>query len=253
MRVLPAILLATTLLLAGCTIPKPVPQSLYYRDLLGAEPYTRLVIQVDHAPGYAPSEAAKTHLLMTLKNVTRKSEIVFDVRESLPADARKVWTADELIQLEAATRRTPHEPPTALLHVLYPAGHYENRGSAGVAISGPVLGPVVVFLDVLRDVHLATPLGAVPLPNPDAAVHLLERSTLLHEAGHALGLVNNGLDMVKDREDADHEGHTTNRESVMYYAIATQNGLRELLLRDGSIPDEFDADDRADLRAAGGR
>lgn len=253
MRVLPAVLLVLALLLAGCSLPKPVSQSLYYRDLLEGEPFTRLVIQVDHAPGYAPSEAAKAHLLMTLKNVTRKGEIVFDVRETLPGDREKVWTAEALVELEATTRRTPHEPPTALMHVIYPAGRYESRGSAGVAISGPVLGPVVVFLDTLRDVHVGTPLGAIPLPNPDAAVHVLERSTLLHEAGHALGLVNNGLGMVTHREDSDHEGHTRNRESVMYYAIATQNGLRELLLQDGSIPDEFDEEDQEDLRAGGGR
>lgn len=247
------LLLVVAGLAAGCTLPKPPTPSYYYEDVLGAEPYTKLVIQVDHAPGRAPSEAAKTHLLMTLQNVTRKADISFDVRQTLPGDADEVWTAEELIELERSTRRVQHEPPVALMHVLYPAGRYEARSAAGVTISGPVLGPVVVFLDVLQDVRVGTPLGALPVPNPRQAIDVLERSTLLHEAGHAMGLVNNGLPMVKAREDAEHAGHSTNPRSVMYWSVETEHGLRQYLLQDGSVPDQFDADDLADLRSAGGR
>lgn len=250
-RLLLAVALAA--LAAGCSLPRPPAYTPYYEEVLGGDPWTRLVVQVDHAPGRAPSEAALTHLVMTLQNVTRKSEIVLDVRETLPSDAEERWTADELVQLEARLRRMEHRAPDALMHVLYPAGRYERGNAAGVTISGPVLGPVVVFLDVLRDVDVRTPFAGVPLPNPQVAVEVLERATLLHEAGHAVGLVNNGLPMVKDREDPENEGHTTNRASVMYYAVETENGLRELLLRDGSVPDRFDRDDLADLRSAGGR
>lgn len=248
------LLLAVAALAAGCLLPgKPVEPRYYFHDLVGGEPYTRLVIQVDHAPGRAPSEAAKTHLLMTLQNVTRKSEIVWDVAETLDGDEKKVWDADELLATEKRLRRHAHEAPTALLHVMYPAGTYKTGNAAGVTISGVVLGPVVVFPDVLQNVYVGTPLGGVPLPNPRPAVEVLERSTLLHEAGHAMGLVNNGLPMVRHREDAEHEGHTRNERSVMYWTVETEHGLRQYLLRDGSVPDTFDADDLADLRAAGGR
>lgn len=254
MRAKLLLLLAVMGLAAGCVLPGVQPRVVpYYEQVLGGEPFTRLVIQVDHAPGRAPSEAAKAHLLLTLQNVTRKGEIVLDVRQTLPDEPDHVWKAEELVGMERSLRRTPHEAPTALLHVLYPAGRYENGGAAGVTISGPVLGPVVVFLDVLRELRVGTPLGAVPLPNPEAAAQTLERSTLLHEAGHAMGLVNNGLPMVKAREDKENEGHTTNPRSVMYWAVESENGLRQHLLRDGSVPDAFDADDLADLRAGGGR
>lgn len=253
MRTRVLVLLLVALLASGCLMPRPSGGTpLYYQDVVGGAPYTRLVIQVDHAPGHAPSEAAKTHLLMTLQNVTRKSEIAWDIKETLPAQAR-TWTADDLLAVERELRRTQHEAPTALLHVLYPAGTYQGGGAAGVTISGPVLGPVVVFLDVLRELRVGTPLGSLPFPNPGPAVDVLERSTLLHEAGHAMGLVNNGLPMVKAREDLENEGHTTNPRSVMYWAVESENGLRQYLLRDGSVPDAFDADDLADLRSAGGK
>ena len=254
MRSRALLLLAVAGLAAGCAGPwKPAPPSLYFEDLLQAEPFTRLVIQVDHAPGRAPSEAAKTHLLMTLQNVTRKAEISFDVRQTLPDAPRETWTADELLEAERALRRHEHMAPVALLHLLYPAGVYDGGNAAGVTISGPVLGPVVVFLDTLRELRVGTPLGALPVANPAPAVDVLERSTLLHEAGHAMGLVNNGLPMVKAREDHDNEGHTTNPRSVMYWSVESANGLRQHLLRDDSVPDRFDADDLADLKSAGGK
>lgn len=238
---------------AGCLFPPPAtPPAPYYEEVLSAEPFTRLVVQIDHAPGHAPSEVAKAHLLATLKNVTRKGEIVLDVRETLDGTARS-WTADDLVALERETRRTPHAAPTALMHVLYPAGKYRGANAAGVTVSGPVLGPVVVFLDAIREMRVGTDVGTLPLPNPAPAVEVLERTTLLHEAGHAMGLVNNGLPMTRPREDADNPGHSTNERSVMYWKVDAENGLRQLILDDESVPDRFDADDLADLRSAGGR
>jgi hypothetical protein len=106
-----------------------------------------------------------------------------------------------------------------------------------------------VFLDTLRT--LGSPVG--PLPQPPQAVERLERSTLLHESGHAIGLVDNGLAMVRPHEDAQNKGHSSDARSVMYWKVDSLQGLRDYILQDGSIPDVFDADDRADLHAGGGR
>lgn len=256
MRSGPLLLLVLTALTAGCFLPPgPGAARPYYEEVLSGDPFTTLVIQVDHAPGRAPGEAAKTHLMMTLRNVTSKTDIRWDVAQTLPGDGDKAWTSEELVAVEKSLRRTEHEAPVALLHVLYPAGTYAGARAAGVTISGPVLGPVTVFLDVIREISLdaGVPAGPLRLPNPQAGVETVERATLLHEAGHAMGLVDNGLPMVTPREDAEHEGHTRNPASVMYWAVEVEDGLREYLLRDGSIPDRFDADDLADLRSAGGR
>lgn len=242
-------LLLLVVLGAGCVLPGPAPQRPYYEEVLSASPFTDLVIEIDHAPGRAPSLAAQTHLLATMKNVTSKERVAIALQATLAGAADKRWTAEELVALEKETRTQRHEAPVAVLHVLYPAGRYEREGVAGVTVSGPVIGPVVVFLDTLDD--LGTPLGPLPMPAP--AIQELERATLLHEAGHALGLVDNGLPQVRDREDPEHEGHSSNLASVMYWKVESLDGLRELLLDDGSVPDTFDADDLADLRSVGGR
>ena len=45
----------------------------------------------------------------------------------------------------------------------------------------------------------------------------VEQATLIHEAAHALGLVNNGLPMVATHHDSAHGAHCDNSNCVMYY------------------------------------
>lgn len=249
-----ALALVATLLAAGCAAltPGEAPRP-YYTDVLAGAPFTRLIIEVDHAPGREPGEAAMTHLLSTFRNITTKTEVEVVMAASLD-DAAETWTAKKLLALEIETRNTTHAVPVAVLHVLYPAGQYENPGVAGVTIGGPVLGPAVVFLDTIREYPVGiggTGIGNAPLP--EEAVRIVERSTVVHEAGHAIGLVDNGLAMVCPHEDEAHEAHSANTGSIMYYAVDSLEGVRQFLTQEGRIPDKFDANDLRDIQAAGGR
>jgi hypothetical protein len=231
----------------------------YPRQVVGPD-WPQLVVEVDYAPGHSPGAAALDHLLTTLRDVTSKQDVELDVNQSLADTPNKVWSSDELLRLEQTSRRHTHQAPHALLHVLYPSGSYEKSGGgndiAGVTIGGTQLGPVTIFLDTIRGSSCVdTPGGSVPLPvdQPTQAVGRIERSTLLHEVGHAMGLVDNGISMVSNHEDGAHPGHSPNKGSVMYWSIDTCQGLRDYFLRDGAIPDAFDGDDRADLRSVGGK
>ena len=66
----------------------------------------------------------------------------------------------------------------------------------------------------------------------------------MHEAGHLLGLVNLVYTSPIDHEDPDNPGHSSNEDSVMYWAIESTS-IGNFI--SGSIPDEFDDDDKFDL------
>lgn len=237
------------LLLAGCAVPGQEEPAPYYADVLRADPFAELVVEIDHAPGREPSVAAREHLLEQLRAVTQKTRIGIRVEATLEDEGDKRWSSDELVALEAATRTAEHAAPVAVLHVLYPTGTHTNGDAVGITISSGGVPTVVVFLDKIAEFDV----GAGPLPYPAEARTQIEKATLLHEAGHGVGLVDNGLPMVRDHEDPESPGHSSNPESVMSAAVDQLQALREALLHDGSVPQLFDADDRADLRAGGGR
>ena len=72
----------------------------------------------------------------------------------------------------------------------------------------------------------------------------VERAVTVHEAGHLLGLVNLVYTSPIDHEDPNHKGHSNNEDSVMYWAIES-NDVGNFIT--GDIPDEFDDDDKSDL------
>jgi hypothetical protein len=45
---------------------------------------------------------------------------------------------------------------------------------------------------------------------------VVEQTVLIHEFGHAVGLVNNGLPMVEPHQDVEHGAHCVNPDCVMY-------------------------------------
>lgn len=51
----------------------------------------------------------------------------------------------------------------------------------------------------------------------------------MHELGHAIGLVNNGIPMSSPHQDAEHGAHTTNNECVMYWLNEGPSGLRDFV------------------------
>ena len=47
----------------------------------------------------------------------------------------------------------------------------------------------------------------------------VEQTTLVHEFGHGVGLVNNGIPNLADHHDAEHGAHCADDRCVMYWAV----------------------------------
>ena len=121
-----------------------------------------------------------------------------------------------------------------MLRLLFVGGSFEgNLGVLGAAVRGDV---AAVFSD---QVDRAAGLLVDPPTVEDAIA--------LHEVGHLLGLVD--LVVGSGRGDPEHPGHSRNRDSVMYWAVES-DAISQLL--SGGIPNQLDADDRAELAAIRG-
>ncbi|WP_422747023.1 hypothetical protein ACN27E_04910 [Mycobacterium sp. WMMD1722] len=131
--------------------------------------------------------------------------------------------------VEQENRDTVTRGDTASMYVLSANGTFsDQQGVIGVAYSS---SSFVLFLEQ----NQARGFG-------DS--NAVERAVLVHEAGHLLALVNIGYSSPREREDPDHPNHSASEESVMHWAVESVSILSAL---GGGPPDDFDADDRADL------
>jgi len=109
---------------------------------------------------------------------------------------------------------------------------HENESVLGVAVDAST---VVIFKDSVEEAE-----GFFGRPSSEE----VERAVTIHEAGHLLGLVNLVYKSPIDHEDSSNAGHSSNDNSVMYWAIES-NDVGNFIT--GNLPDEFDQDDKADL------
>ncbi|MHB1260767.1 MAG: hypothetical protein ACYC2H_03530 [Thermoplasmatota archaeon] len=219
-------------------------------DYVSGDQYTKWVIEVDTIQGQDPPAGALDLLRNRLLAVVDKPDgIEIHDDETLPSRGG-TWSQKDLLDYSAAHAQTPTSGKTVAIHLLFVDGAYEQGNVLGATFSsetnsGRVVetGPIVIFSDVIRD-------GCTPLNGCLTGTTSIFEAVLVHEFGHAMGLVNNGIPMQRDHEDDAQPGHSTNQDSVMYYAVETTNVFN--LFR-GGPPTEYDVDDKADLCAAGGR
>ena len=172
------------------------------------------------------------HLVEVL---TRESGKPVDITTSEPVPGnRRSWTAAAIVAAadeHATLARTPAKP---VIRVLVLRGAFAEQDSAiGVAVRGDVFA---IFTEQITR-------AATPLVPPS----MIEDAVTIHELGHLLGLVDLVVD--RNREDPQHPSHSTNRNSVMYWAIESDLVAQVL---DGPPANDFDADDQADLAAIRG-
>lgn len=188
---------------------------------------SRLVLQVVTQPGAAPRRATSDRSVQVLREASGKP---VQIAAGTVDEVRDVWSgADLRSAADAATLRVPED--TAVIRVLFVHG----RSAAGEDVLGVATAADVAAIFVDR-----VEAAATALVSPAA----IERAVTTHELGHLLGLVDLFLDT--GRADPEHPGHSSNRRSVMFWAVESTL-ITDLLA--GGPPQDFDDQDRADLAA----
>lgn len=199
--------------------------------LVGPTAHRLLRVEVDHVEGHAPDPAALELLWLRLAERTDHAdgvEVVVD--DVLPPTGRERHTVDDVRALAAACLDGWPTDDVGVIHVLYLDG--EADFAFDYSLAGAALGHTTI---VLFHAAIARAAGGQA-----AWAAEIERSTLVHEAGHVLGLVGDGAPEVLPHQDAAQPGHCDQPGCVM-----------------GWTPDEQAMDFcprcKDDLRAIGGR
>lgn len=253
----PAAAILLAVLVGGCfgatSHEQVLPAQLNAEAIVTSHPYPDLLIEIDYAPGFAPTPSVLEDLVRTLERVTDKRTVTLLPPEELPQDDARFrgdvnWQGrvrglhEEFFDSGAPDARGEGE--AAFLHILYLNGHLENSQGdwvAGLATEDAAF----LFMDEIRDASDSTRNASVRLPYP--ASHRIERIVLLHEVGHLMGLVNRGAPMVRPHDDG--TGHSTNPESVMAGYSSARGALLDEYAGTRTLPPGYDEDDLADLAA----
>jgi hypothetical protein len=198
----------------------------YARTLLQPQRSERIVVELLVQQGAAPRQATLDHVTSVLRDASGKP-VTVDGPVALPAGDGTTTDA-EIRQLADRHGRAAQTTEQAVIRLLFLNGRYvPEDGVLGVAVRGDT---AAVFSQQVRNTSRPLPADA------------LEVAVTTHEVGHLLGLVD--LVLHTGREDPEHEGHSPNEESVMYWAIESSLVFQVL---SGPPPRDFAADDRRDL------
>lgn len=121
------------------------------------------------------------------------------------------WTADEISALIEKHKKLSPTATNGVVYALFVKGYFKNSdgiqpGVIGINITGTTI--ITIFKDVVEN------MGQT---KDDLVAKFSEQSTFVHEFGHAIGLVNNGVSQVSEHHDSAHGSHCSDPDCVMYW------------------------------------
>ncbi|MEK2644651.1 hypothetical protein [Bdellovibrio sp. BCCA] len=186
----------------------------------------KVVVEVYYEPGAEPYEGTTLSGMNYWQILEDNLNSIFQYRSSppvlvvpralnqmtaIPSQNRTSWFGTDILNLSKQYRQTESTSNEAHFYLYFLKGNYNPGSGATASVIGVSLGgtPIIaIFKDVIQNSG-NNPNGPVP--------KYVEQSTMVHEIGHALGFVNNGVPMVTPHQDTAHGAHTTNTNCVMYW------------------------------------
>lgn len=131
---------------------------------------------------------------------------------------KSTWTVDDVLNLYEKNHQQ-NSTETAARFYIYFVNGYASDSNAVIAFSINGTPIIAVFKNVI------TSSGG------EIVQKYVEQSTIVHELGHAFGLVNNGIPMATPHQDSAHGNHTTNSDCVMYWQNEGKSDLMNFIVK----------------------
>ena len=117
------------------------------------------------------------------------------------------FTSSEILEIASASRDVESTEFSRSFYIVFLDGFFEDQGGRQDQVLGVSIG----------DTGVIAMFKPVVGTSDDALSRFVEQTTLVHEIGHAVGLVDNGLPLASDHLDEENGAHCTNDRCVMYW------------------------------------
>jgi hypothetical protein len=235
-------LLLALLVLLGPACPShrtsSIPGNPYEKPSVYFSTMTSMVVEVAYESGAEPAtgpgltgrplwEFLQDNLgsLFQRRSVVPQITVPTDLSQmkSVPAQSKTSWTLDDVVALAASQRTGTCTASTGDFFVVFLNGYFEGASGPDPSIlAAYVIGTTVIA--VSKPAVSADSSGDLPVFGA-----YMEQFALVHEMGHALGLVNHGLPMVADHEDTAHPAHCSNPSCIMYWQNEGAGAVRQFV------------------------
>lgn len=201
---------------------------------IGDPALRRIVLEVDYEPGAEPYTGSNPFggdtwdlfegniaALFEGTGVTVTSPSTLEEMGQMADLPESDFSVERILELDDEYRNTTPSDDTRVFHAIWLDGYFSAEGerqSGVIGVSIGDTGAIAMFKPVIRSLGLT-----------EAVRRFGEQTTLVHEFGHATGLVNNGLDMVNAHQDEENGAHCDDDTCVMYWANEGAGDLAEFV------------------------
>ncbi len=211
-------------------------------DFLSAESHSKLLIEIQYADGFKPTQQAIDSLVSFLNRRLNKPDGISVVMESIADPGESPYTIDQVDSLEQKNRTKFNSGNTIAAYMLFLDGSSSEDTPKSKVLGEAYFNTSMVFYEK----SIVSSSGGFGQPSRA----ILEAAVMRHEFGHNLGLVNLGTSMVVNHEDTSHPHHCDNKNCLMYWSVNTSNFVGNLA--GGTIP-QLDQNCLDDLQANEGK
>ncbi len=227
------------------TIENKQPLGTSAEDILSDDRYDKLKFELVYTESYRP-EAESVNAFKNFVNarVVKPGGVQFIERE-IPNQAGAPFTLDQIKTIEEEYRTLYNETGTVAIYIFFSNGSSSNDTQSSVTLGTAYRNTSVVVYQ--KTLELITQSDPELLP-------ILEQTTLEHEFGHILGLINLQNDDIHNaHEDPSNSKHCIVEECLMYFNATNvgRSALNRFMAR-GMVP-QLDPLCIADLQAKGGQ
>lgn len=206
------------------------------RDMLTADKYSVINLQIEYMPGYDPDPGAIADVVSYLSSICNKTNITYTTTQ-ISGNNGNNMSQNDVMAVEKNNRTAYASGGNLSIYILLTDGYNTDGNVLGFAYRNTSI--------CLFGKNLFAHSGDFGQPTRT----VLEGTVLEHELGHLLGLVNLSTPMIASHQDVPHGYHCSNANCLMYYETEVTSGL---VLGGGKII-KLDANCLADLHANGGK
>jgi hypothetical protein len=189
-------------------------------DFVTDQDYQKIFVEID-AIGPAAQEIVFTSIRTEVERLagigalakTGGVELVFDDVISTDTIGNTVFSIEDIKALGAEYRSLEPPAEAAGLYILMVDGTYEGDTAEDYAMGFSFGGSgIAVFRDNVKRATDNAQNAASPF-----VIGITTSSLIIHEFGHILGLVNNGVEMVSAHQDEAYGNHCDDDKCIMHW------------------------------------